>query len=139
MNKRKNFKTILFLLFLVYIGFIFWITIISREKGVRPLMLTPFWEYAKVVNNDQRVFFIRQIVGNIVLFIPLGVMLPLLPNLKNIKCINVTICGFGLSVLIELTQYITAKGWVEFDDVFNNTVGAMIGYGLYKLTNSIKS
>lgn len=35
------------------------------------------------------------------------------------------------SALIELTQYISARGLSEVDDIISNTVGAIIGYLLW--------
>ncbi len=39
--------------------------------------------------------------------------------------------GGGLSFAIESTQYVTKTGFAEFDDVFHNTLGCVIGYGIY--------
>lgn len=32
--------------------------------------------------------------------------------------------------MIEGTQFVLKRGVVEFDDIFNNTLGTLIGYGL---------
>ncbi|MFR5118576.1 MAG: VanZ family protein [Ruminococcus sp.] len=34
---------------------------------------------------------------------------------------------------IEITQYITGRGLCEFDDVFNNTLGACVGFTSWRL------
>ena len=36
------------------------------------------------------------------------------------------------SAAIEITQYFTGRGLCEFDDVFNNTLGACIGFIIWK-------
>ena len=42
-------------------------------------------------------------------------------------------CGFTASVLIELTQYITAVGLAELDDLTANIIGAGFGVLLWKV------
>ncbi len=66
---------------------------------------------------------------NVAMFVPLGILLPLLT--KNYRRWYLTLAeGFGTSLVIEVIQYITARGLFDVDDLFNNTLGAMIGYGL---------
>jgi glycopeptide antibiotics resistance protein len=36
----------------------------------------------------------------------------------------------GLSITIELLQLVTSRGLCEFDDVFHNMIGAVIGIGI---------
>lgn len=40
--------------------------------------------------------------------------------------------GFSFSVCIEFLQLVWKRGTCEFDDIFHNTLGCMIGYGIYK-------
>ena len=64
---------------------------------------------------------------NIALFVPLGVLLPLLwkPFRKWYAALG---AGFGVSLLIELAQLLTARGMCDVDDLFTNTLGAMLGW-----------
>lgn len=64
---------------------------------------------------------------NIALFVPLGVLLPLLwkPFRKWYAALG---AGFGVSLLIELTQLFTGRGMCDVDDLFTNTLGAMLGW-----------
>src|SRR5699024_6300881 len=74
-------------------------------------------------------------VGNIILFIPLGFLLPLLTK-KLHSIILVVIVGFLVSLTIELTHAtftITRFGTV--DDLIFNTLGALIGILLFKIFN----
>ena len=36
----------------------------------------------------------------------------------------------GLSLLVEVLQLITSRGLLEFDDVFHNMIGAVVGVGI---------
>ena len=133
MKKGKYKKYFPLVLFCIYFGFIIWKTLIDRESGERRSNLIPFWEYAKVINNDQRSYFIGQIIGNILLLMPLGFLISFLKKFHDIKCKKVFLFALCFSVFIELTQYATGRGLMEFDDVFNNTLGAVLGYGVYRL------
>ena len=66
---------------------------------------------------------------NIFLFIPFGF---LLSYVLNFKLLHVFLTGLFLSALIESLQYVYGLGLCELDDVFNNTVGSLIGYGYRK-------
>lgn len=123
-NKRK----IIIALFAIYILAVLWITLIDREFGNRRAMLVPFWEFANVIKGVRRSFFIGQILGNLAMLMPLGFMLPFI---KKVNLKQVILIAFCFSVFIELTQFITGRGLMEFDDVFNNTVGAVLGYIVY--------
>lgn len=64
---------------------------------------------------------------NIALFVPLGFLLPLLakPFRKWYAALG---AGFGVSLLIELAQFFTGRGMCDVDDLFTNTLGAMLGW-----------
>ena len=123
-NKRK----LIIALFAIYILAVLWITLIDREFGNRRAMLVPFWEFANVIKGIRRSFFIGQILGNLVMLMPLGFMLPIISKVSLKQVLLISLC---FSVGIELTQFITGRGLMEFDDVFNNTVGAVLGYKVY--------
>ncbi len=64
---------------------------------------------------------------NIALFVPLGFLLPLLTKWFR-KWYAALGAGFGVSLLIELTQLFTGSGMCDVDDLFTNTLGAMLGW-----------
>lgn len=117
-------------LFAIYILAVLWITLIDREFGNRRVNLVPFWEFANVIKGLEREFYIRQILGNLVVLMPLGFMFPIIKKVGLKQVLLISIC---FSVGIELTQFITGRGLMEFDDVFNNTVGTVIGFKIYNI------
>ena len=73
-----------------------------------------------------------QVVGNLVMLLPLGIYIPLLyPKFPGFLKVFI-ICLF-VSISIELMQLITSVRSTDIDDVILNTSGAIIGYVLYKL------
>lgn len=121
-------KKILVILFCVYILCVLWITLIDREWSSPHAMLVPFWEYANVIKGVERGFYIEQILGNLVMLMPLGLILP---TFKKISLKQIFLIALLFSAGIETVQFITGRGLMEFDDVFNNTVGAVVGYKTY--------
>lgn len=75
---------------------------------------------------------IYNIVGNILLFVPLGFFIPLLFNKKN-KVINIALYGFFISFIIEGIQLFTAFNLTDIDDIIFNTLGSVVGFLIFKI------
>lgn len=75
---------------------------------------------------------LRIIVLNILLFVPFGYLLPVLWN-KADRWWKTVLLGFALSLTVELLQLITRLGMFDVDDLINNTIGAGVGYLLYRI------
>lgn len=74
----------------------------------------------------------RNLVLNILMFVPMGIWLPIMGGcFRKFWCTY--LAGFGFSLLIEMIQLVSGRGVAEADDILNNTLGAMIGFGLYAL------
>jgi glycopeptide antibiotics resistance protein len=76
-------------------------------------------------------FCLENLLGNIGLFLPLGVMLPLIFD-KASSLQRVLAIGMSASLVIEVTQffsrYFGIYRSVDIDDVLLNTMGACLGY-----------
>lgn len=71
----------------------------------------------------------RFIILNIFMLVPLGILLPLL-NTRFQKLKWTLAAAFLMTLTIETAQLITGYGIFELDDIFNNVIGAIIGYGI---------
>ena len=85
---------------------------------------------------------LRQIGGNLILFAPLGYLLPLIFNKFN-AFVKIIITALIFSASIEIVQFV-ANNFMGFpyraadiDDIILNTIGAVMGYLLFKLTKPI--
>jgi glycopeptide antibiotics resistance protein len=77
-----------------------------------------------------------QVIGNLVMLLPLGIYIPLLfPRLAGF--FKVFIICLSVSVSIELMQLITNARSTDIDDVILNTSGAIVGYIIYKVLRLI--
>lgn len=92
-----------------------------------------------VINNQKSInllFYLENIfsfecIMNMILFIPLGVIIPLLWSHSRTLWIIIT-TGMGLSLLIELSQILNYRA-SDINDVLTNTIGTIIGYLIYKV------
>ena len=102
----------------LYIFFILWVTLFTREPRAARIVKGLFWEV--------RMGYWWDIVLNILLFIPLGFLL----GRKGWKAVFL---GFLFSAFIECAQYLFLLGYCEADDVLNNTIGTAVGFGFWKM------
>lgn len=93
--------------------------------------LYPFSSYKEAWNTFSIVEW-RNIILNILMFVPLGFLLPLFGKLFQ-KVWVTYLVGFFFTLVIEGVQLLTKRGIFEVDDLINNTVGCMIGYGIWNL------
>lgn len=76
-------------------------------------------------------FAARNLAGNVILFIPLGLMLGLVwPKLRGLWR-TLAACA-GIIFLVELTQLLTLRGVADTDDLLLNLLGCALGCGLQK-------
>lgn len=73
---------------------------------------------------------------NIIMFIPFGLLAPMVfERMRKVRfCVFI---GFLCSCGIELSQLITQRGYCQLDDVVTNTVGMLVGWGIWKMLSSV--
>ena len=129
---RRRWKGILWGIFLLYIGVLLRITVFRSSFGSYPLCshgqieLVPFVGLIQIFHNSVGMF-LYLFVGNLVWFVPLGVLLPVLTKARNATIL----WGLGLSLYIEVSQYVFGTGVSEVEDLILNTTGTGIGYLIY--------
>lgn len=77
----------------------------------------------------------ESILGNLLLFVPFGFLLPLIWPEKN-ECVGTIFSGFILSLFIEACQLFVGRS-CDIDDLILNTLGAFAGYLVYALLHLI--
>lgn len=81
---------------------------------------------------------ITNLLGNVFLFIPLGLLPPLLWSWAG-KLWKTLLLAAGIVTVVELLQMLLLVGACDVDDLILNVTGAAIGYGLYRLSPWSKS
>jgi len=90
----------------------------------------PFQSIKYVLSSYSNWDIYKNIIGNIVCFIPYGFLGLLYPKLKNYGWLFLT---FFIAInFIEFSQYFFNRGFAELDDVILNTLGMTIGFLFYK-------
>lgn len=74
---------------------------------------------------------IINVFGNVIMFVPFGFLGIIFPKLNDFKTLIINFL-FGI-ILIESLQYFSRLGVFDIDDVILNTVGAAIGFRIYKI------
>lgn len=114
LNRRGNAA-----LLALYLLFIAYMTLMFRTAVAKRLNLTLFWSYRLFLRSAG---MRREILFNIWLFVPLGLILYRLTGRPRAALIAI-----ALSAAIELTQYILGIGLCELDDIVSNGLGGSLG------------
>ncbi len=131
----KGFKDVIAVLLIEYIVFLYCSTVIYRTVNLGDTHnFVPFWSYVKIINGSD-LGLLPQNIMNVVVFLPVGVLGGGLFHKKAIW--KVAGLAAAISLSIETMQFVLQRGFSEFDDVFHNTLGAMIGCVLWKGAKSI--
>lgn len=131
-QKRKLF---LYGISICYIVIVLGAVFLNRGDNYGVINLHLFSSYKEAYYRMEIVLF-RNIILNILLFVPLGFLLPFLKDRLK-KVYKVVPIGFAVTLIIEIVQYITKFGIFEIDDIFNNTLGVLLGYSIFMIFNSI--
>ncbi len=75
-------------------------------------------------------FAVVNLVGNMVLFVPLGLLPAVWQRQQHFWVYTLTVGG--LIVLVELLQLFTTLGSADIDDWLLNLLGAWIGFGIWR-------
>jgi len=132
--KTEKQNTLTIILFIVYVllltGIIlFKLPFYSAEisDGIRVINLTPF----QGSFDENGVIVWREIIQNILIFAPLGVYISMLKSKWSFMQKVLPI--IGLTFAFEGIQFIFAMGRTDVTDILSNTLGGMIGIGIYAL------
>lgn len=156
MKKEKlnsMLKIIIYIIFFIYLLLLIkillfkYVDIINLFKkifsnsldGFRSINLIPFksiFEFVKVMFTKNFLRGFNNIIGNVLIFAPLGYFLPLLfKNFKKLK--NTILFSFGISLLFEICQYVLYLGSADIDDIILNVCGSIVGFLFYKIISKI--
>lgn len=132
--KKKLVQAVLF----SYVLVIIYCTLIYKgtSNSIMGINILPFYTYKHAWNNFSAWYWYL-IIFNILLFIPFGFIAPLVSkNFKKFWVILIT--GMVFSLCIELIQLKFNVGVFDIDDIFNNTLGTLIGYFTIKTIIAFK-
>ena len=145
-------KMTTYILLLIYVLAVISVTLLFRDFDIGTrIRLNPIRFYSKFSQNAiektrengwhglwvticKYEFSIIEILLNILLFVPLGLLIP-----QAFECFRrwwrILLVGISLSALIEILQYISRQGCLDTSDILHNTIGICMGFLIWnKLT-----
>lgn len=125
--KNKKFIVAMAISLLLYVIFIFSKFVFCRSEIFQSPNLDFLWSYRAMLKGENGMF--SQIFLNIMAFIPIGCFANecLCGKRKNMRMLSSVIFGFFVTLSVESLQFFLHKGMFELDDIFNNTIGILIG------------
>ncbi len=135
-SQKRDFiihKEIFDLLFMIYLVLLFQLV---TSQDISALHSTNFMPFREILRYDvgTRAFF-KQVIGNILLFIPFGYFISSYCNIKNLGTISIVTLLSSLS--IEVVQHFIGRSF-DVDDIILNVVGGVIGFLFYISLNAIR-
>ncbi|MGZ9584480.1 VanZ family protein [Paenibacillus marinisediminis] len=85
-------------------------------------------QFLQVDNFNFMIWFIN-IVGNIGVFVPFGVLIPIIIKVRLWKFILLFMTSI---TIMEVLQMLSRRGSFDIDDIILNTLGVLIGYSIYR-------
>lgn len=120
--RNKEIKGVYIAILIVYVGVLLCVTLLTRDSIGRESIKTEwFWGYK---TNDPTILYHDNLI-NILLYLPVGCLVGLIVPKRKLLAAAVT--GLFLSETIECSQLIWHRGTFDVDDLFNNTIGALLG------------
>ena len=138
LRKRRRilaFIAVIYILMLVY--FLFFSEHYGRNvrtEGYR-YNLTPFEEIGRFIKYRDMIgpeYFLVNIVGNVLAFVPLGFFMPVLIDFCERFYITVFFTAF-FSLMVEAAQLVTRVGSFDVDDLILNTAGGFLGWVIFRI------
>lgn len=128
--KQRGFvKFLMTLVFAFYLIGVFFVTGIPTFDYLRIELNFQWIPLIDIVNDP--VGYLKNTVLNIILFMPMGFLLPAL--WREYRSFKATLfSGFATSLLIEILQIFTFR-LTDVDDLITNTIGTVAGYYLWKM------
>ena len=113
---------------------------------VQPLLFDPAAVYpfklnlvpiVNLLDYDVSGELLVNLIGNFAMFIPTGIMTPMIYKSRN--SLGKVVCtGAAISLAIEILQLPFAVRTSDVDDLILNTAGCLVGYGIYALAKWIR-
>ena len=128
--REPRFRLLMILVLSVYVAGVFFFTGAGTVYDIRQYGLDAMATQANLSPFSDKSIDVVAYLLNVVLFLPLGFLLPLLWP-KQAKLWKILLTGVAFSLLIELSQLLNIRN-SDIDDLLLNTLGAVVGFALYR-------
>lgn len=129
-KKLSWIKLVWLVVMICYLLVVCGATLLRRGDFYQGMQMQPLFASYREAWAEFAVRDWRNLILNILMFVPFGFLLPV--GIRKMRVFWRTyLCGFIVTLGIEVIQLVSGKGIFEWDDILNNTVGTMIGYGFF--------
>ncbi len=125
-------QELMMLCFITYVLLLFEL-VTSRDISIGGTNLVPFREMFRYPIGSTN--FYRQVVGNVILFMPFGYFATYYTKISKIR--NVTLITFLVSLTIETVQRYIGRSF-DIDDIILNVIGGIAGFLIYVALDAIR-
>ena len=125
-------QELMMLCFITYVLLLFEL-VTSRDISIGGTNLVPFREMFRYPIGSTN--FYRQVVGNVILFMPFGYFETYYTKISKIR--NVTLITFLVSLTIETVQRYIGRSF-DIDDIILNVIGGIAGFLIYVALDAIR-
>ncbi|MHC5541335.1 VanZ family protein [Singulisphaera rosea] len=125
-------KVVVTLLLVAYGILLFYLTLYAGTTHVPwsgRVRLIPLETITTVLTKDAMEILIN-IVGNLAVFMPIGLLVPSLRD-EPTSARRIAALSAGVSLLIEVLQLFSGRRIADVDDVLLNTIGGLLGFAAY--------
>lgn len=114
-------------LLIMWFGIVMMLTTFSRGANFEGWVNFRLFSGYLSAWNQWSLSELQLIIFNMMMFMPLGFLLPLL-SIRTRRFTPVLVISLIVTIGIELTQVLSRRGIFELDDIFHNTLGSIAGY-----------
>lgn len=125
-----NITWLTFIIYFLYLTYLLFFGFYRQNFVIFDYNLTPFktiWMYISEFDHFNFFTWFSNLFGNILAFMPLGFLVPLLFR-KTSSMKTIVFLSFFLSFLVESLQFYFRVGGFDVDDMLLNTLGGLCGY-----------
>ncbi len=122
------------LFFITYLLMLFQLVTSQDIQAYNSTNLVPFKEILRYDVGSK--LFYKQVIGNILMFIPFGYFVTSYCKIKGLG--KITIVSILSSLVIEWVQHFIGRSF-DVDDIILNVLGGVIGFLLYISLNAIRN
>ena len=138
----RTFGKVLFVLYIVFLVYFLFLAEWYGRTGTGEdyrYNLELFREIRRFITYREQLGMFAvfaNLFGNILIFVPYGFFISMAAERRGF--FKTLFCSFGLSLCVELVQLVTRVGSFDVDDILLNTIGGILGYILFAISNGIR-
>ena len=131
--------TMFFMLLIRTVGhdvdFSYWTYLKANVNLIPFATITEYYRRLSAETINRGVVY-RNLIGNVVLFIPLGLIFPYFAE-KCRKLLPCLMYSAATMATVEVLQLLTRQGSFDVDDIILNTFGALIGFCIFSIFGKV--